>query len=84
MDKESTVQELTRSLVLPRTREDIPIITMEVTITMEEVHITTVAPIMEMEWRKQQSEPFQPSNTRQEGSKPRDVLQMPEDRTLRH
>ena len=37
MDKESTVQELTRSLVLPRTREDTFSITMEVTITMEGV-----------------------------------------------
>ena len=48
MDKGSTTLELNRSLVLPRTREDIPIITMEATLTMEGVHITTVALIMEM------------------------------------
>ena len=47
MDKGSTIQELSRSLVLPRTREDIPI-TMEAIPTMEEVRITTVAPRMEM------------------------------------
>ena len=42
MDKESTILELSRSLVLPQTREDIPI-TMEATLTMEEVRITIVA-----------------------------------------
>ena len=47
MDKGSTIQELSRSLVLPRTREDI-LITMEATPIMEEVRITTVAPRMEM------------------------------------
>ena len=46
MDKGSTIQELSRSPVLPRTREDI-LITMKAIPTMEEVHITTVAPIME-------------------------------------
>jgi hypothetical protein len=46
MDKGSTIQELSRSLVLPRTREDIHI-TMEAILTMEEVRITTVAPRME-------------------------------------
>ena len=46
MDKGSTIQELSRSLVLPRTREYIPI-TMEAIPTMEEVRITTVAPRME-------------------------------------
>ena len=47
MDKGSTIQELSGNLVLPRTREDIPI-TMEAIPTMEEVHITIVAPRMEM------------------------------------
>ena len=47
MDKGSTIQELSRSLVSPRTREDLPI-TMEAIPTMEEVRITTVAPRMEM------------------------------------
>ena len=47
MDKGSTIQELSRSLVLPRSREDTPI-TMEAIPTMEEVRITTVAPRMEM------------------------------------
>ena len=46
MDKGSTIQELSRNLVSPRTREDIPI-TMEDINTMEEVRITTVAPKME-------------------------------------
>ena len=48
MDRGSIILELNRSLALPRTREDIPIITMEATPTMEEVHITTVAPRMGM------------------------------------
>ena len=47
MDKGSTILEHHRSLVLPQTREDIHI-TMEATPTMEEVHITTMAPRMEM------------------------------------
>ena len=47
MDKESTIQELSRSHVLPRTREDIPR-TMEAITTMEEVCITTMALGMEM------------------------------------
>ena len=47
MDKESTIQELSRSLVLPRTREDTPI-TMEAILTMEEAHITIVALRIEM------------------------------------
>ena len=42
----STILELSRSLVSPRTREDLPI-TMEGTLTMEEVPIITVAPGME-------------------------------------
>ena len=48
MDKESIVQELTRSLVLPRTQEDTFSITMEVTITLEEVCTTIMAPRMVM------------------------------------
>ena len=44
MDKESIVLELIRSLVLPRTQEDPFNITMEVTITMEEVRTIIVAP----------------------------------------
>ena len=47
MDKGSIILELSRSLVLPRTREDIPI-TMEAIPTMGEARITTVAPRMEM------------------------------------
>ena len=47
MDKGSTIQELSRSLVSPRTREDLPI-AMEATLTMEEVRITIVALRMEM------------------------------------
>ena len=48
MDRGSTTLELNRSLVLRRTQEDIPIITMEATLTMEEAHITIVALRMEM------------------------------------
>jgi len=48
MDKGSTIKELSRDLVLPRTREDILTITMEATPTMEEVHISIVAPRMGM------------------------------------
>ena len=44
----STILEPNRSLVLPRTREDIPIITMEAALIMEGVHITTMAPRMVM------------------------------------
>ena len=47
MDKGSTIQELSRSLVLPRTRED-TLITMEAIPTMEEIHTTTVALRMAM------------------------------------
>ena len=47
MDRGSTIVELRRSLALPLTSEVTPI-TMESTLTMEEVHITTVAPGMEM------------------------------------
>ena len=43
MYKGSTTLELSRSHVLPRTQEDIPIITMEAILTMEQVHITRVA-----------------------------------------
>jgi len=48
MDKGSIILELSRSLVLLRTREDRISITMEVTTTMEEVRITIVAPRMGM------------------------------------
>lgn len=48
MDKGGTIREPCRSLVLPQTREDIPI-TMEATLTMEEVRIIIVAPRMVME-----------------------------------
>ena len=47
MDKESTILELSRSLVSPRTREDLPI-TMEATLIMEVVPIITMAPRMVM------------------------------------
>ena len=46
MDKGGAIQELSRNLVSPRTREDIPV-TMEDITTMEEVRITTVTPRME-------------------------------------
>ena len=48
MDRGSTTLELSKSLVLPRTQEDITIITVEAILTMEEVHITIVALRMEM------------------------------------
>ena len=48
MDKGSIILELSRDPVLPRTREDPFSITMEVTITMEEVRTTIVAPRMGM------------------------------------
>ena len=48
MDKGSTIQELSRDLILPRTREDTSTITMEAIIPMEEVRITIVAPRMGM------------------------------------
>ena len=48
MDKGSTIQELSRGPILPRTRKDTFNITMEVTITMEEVLTTIVAPRMVM------------------------------------
>ena len=43
MDRGSTTLELSKNLILPRTREDTPIITMEAILTMEEVHTTRVA-----------------------------------------
>ena len=50
MDKGGTLQELSRSPAIPRTREDITTtmeaITMEDIRIMEQVHITIVAPIM--------------------------------------
>ena len=48
MDKGSTIQELSRGPVFPRTREDTFTITMEAIIPMEEVRITIVAPRMRM------------------------------------
>ena len=51
MEKESTIQELSRSLVLPQTREDTSI-TMEATPTMEEVLKITMAPRMGMGMEK--------------------------------
>ena len=52
MDRGGTLQELSRSPAIPRTREDIPTtmeaITMEDIRTMEEVHTTTVALRMAM------------------------------------
>ena len=48
MDRGGTLLELSRSPAIPRTWEDIPIITMEATPTMEEFHTTTVALRMEM------------------------------------
>ena len=48
MDKGSKIHELNRDHVLPRTREDTLTITMEATISMEEVRITIMAPRMGM------------------------------------
>ena len=48
MDNGSTIQELSRDLILPRTWEDTFTITMEGIIPMEEVRITIVAPRMGM------------------------------------
>ena len=52
MDRGGTLQELSRSPAIPRTREDILItmeaITMEDIHTMEEVRTTTMAPRMAM------------------------------------
>ena len=47
MDKGSKILEPSRDPALPRTREGLPI-TMEATLTMEEVRITIVAPRMGM------------------------------------
>ena len=65
MDKGSTIQELSRSLVLPRTREVI-LITMEAIPTMEEVLIITMAPKMEMgmEQTRIRTAPIQPHSQR--------------------
>ena len=46
MDKGSTILELSRNPVSPRTREDTFPITMEAIIPMEEVSITIVSPRM--------------------------------------
>ena len=48
MDKGSIILELSRDPVSPRTREDPFSITMEFTITLEEVRTTIVAPRMVM------------------------------------
>ena len=48
MDKGSIILEPNRDPALPRTREDPSSITMEVTITLEEVCTTIVAPRMGM------------------------------------
>ena len=48
MDKGSTILELSRSLVLPRTWEDLFSIPMEATIIVEGVRTTIVAPGMGM------------------------------------
>ncbi len=55
MDMGSTLQEPSRGLVLPQTREDPFNITMEVTITMEEVLTTIVAPRMGMGMRMEET-----------------------------
>ena len=48
MDKGSKIQELSRDLILPQTREDTFTITMEAIMPMEEVRITIVDPRMGM------------------------------------
>ena len=82
MDKGSTIQELSRDLVLPRTREDTFTITMEAIILMEGFRITIVAPRMGMVMEKAIARTVQPRNARQEGSKSHYLLQVPEDWTL--
>ena len=82
MDKGSTIQELSRSLTLPRTREGLPI-TMEATVTMEEVPIIILAQGMGM-GMEQAAIRIVPTHTRQEGPKPRYLFQVREDWTLCH
>ena len=84
MDKGSTIQELSRDLVLPRTQEDTFTVTMEAIILMEEICITIVAPRMGMVMQEATPEPFQPSNACQEGSKSHYLFQVREEWTLRH
>ena len=58
MDKGSIIQELSRDPISPRTREDL-CITMEATLTMEEVLTTIVAPRMVMEEAMKRTVPTQ-------------------------
>ena len=83
MDKGSTTLELSRSLVLPRTREDIPIITMEAILTMEGVHTTIVALRMGMGMEETTVRAVPTPYTRQEGSESRYLLQVRKNWTLR-
>ena len=81
MDRGGTLLELSRSPASPHTQEDI-LITMED--TMEKVHTTIASLRMAMGKEEQQSEPFQPRDTRQEGSESHYLFQVREDWTLRH
>ena len=81
MDRGSTTLELSRSHVLPQSREDSSSIPMEVV-----AHTTTVALRMGMGMGIEETtvRTFQPSNTRQEGSKSHYLFQVREEWTLRH
>ena len=78
----SIILELNRDPVSPRTREDL-FITMEATLIMEEVRTIIVAPRTAMVIEEVAHRTVPTRQHPQEGSKPRDLLQMPEDRTLR-
>ena len=82
MDKGSKILEPSRDPVSSRTREDL-FITMEATLIMEEVRTIIVAPRMVMVMEEVADRTVPTRQHPQEGSKPRDLLQMPEDRTLR-
>ena len=77
MDKGSTIQELSRSHVLPLDREDI------FSIPMEEVARTTImATRMVMGMEEATAEPDHPINPSQERPKPSHLLQVFQDWTL--
>ena len=77
MDKGSTILELSRSLVLPRKRED------NFSIPMEEVaRITIMAPRMVKGMEEAMTRTVPTINPSQEGSGPHYLLQVPEDWTL--
>ena len=69
MDKGSTILELSRSHVLPRSREEIISIPME-----EVVRIIIMAPRMVTRMEEATAEPYQPINASQERPKPSHLL----------